>query len=42
MDVDIAKAVTSRRGDKKRVEKRRKTKSKIVFPKYGDRKRTKR
>ncbi|KAI1405795.1 hypothetical protein F4819DRAFT_348353 [Hypoxylon fuscum] len=41
MDVDTAKPAASKRGDKKRVEKRRKTKSKIVFPKYGDRKNTK-
>ncbi|XXH04716.1 hypothetical protein Hte_011138 [Hypoxylon texense] len=42
MDVDTAKPAASRRADKKRIEKRRKTKSKIVFPRYGDRKRTKR
>ncbi|KAI1807932.1 hypothetical protein F4811DRAFT_376023 [Daldinia bambusicola] len=40
MDVDSAKP-TSKRSDKKRIEKRRKT-SKIVFPKYGDKKKTKR
>ncbi|KAF3063790.1 hypothetical protein GL218_01449 [Daldinia childiae] len=39
MDVDSAKP-TSKRSDKKRIEKRRKT-SKIVFPKYGDKKKTK-
>ncbi|KAI0850987.1 hypothetical protein F5Y00DRAFT_23817 [Daldinia vernicosa] len=40
MDIDSAKP-TSKRSDKKRIEKRRKT-SKIVFPKYGDKKKTKR
>ncbi|KAI1661730.1 hypothetical protein F4813DRAFT_171390 [Daldinia decipiens] len=40
MDVDSAKPA-SKRSDKKRIEKRRKT-SKIVFPKYGDKKKTKR
>ncbi|KAI2630939.1 hypothetical protein GGR54DRAFT_177357 [Hypoxylon sp. NC1633] len=41
MDVDTAKIVTSsKRTDKKRIEKRKK-KSKIVFPKYSDRKKTK-
>ncbi|OTB20549.1 hypothetical protein K445DRAFT_51907 [Daldinia sp. EC12] len=40
MDVDSAKP-TSKRSDKKRIEKRRRT-SKIVFPKYGDKKKTKR
>lgn len=38
MDVDSAKPQTSSKaGSKKRIEKRRKT-SKIVFPKYKDRK----
>ncbi|KAI8966871.1 hypothetical protein F5Y11DRAFT_343239 [Daldinia sp. FL1419] len=40
MDVDSAKPASSKRSDKKRIEKRRKT-SKIVFPKYGDKKKTK-
>ncbi|KAI1144081.1 hypothetical protein F5Y05DRAFT_16189 [Hypoxylon sp. FL0543] len=40
MDVDAAKPPSSKRNDKKRIEKRRK-KSKIVFPKYGDKKKTK-
>ncbi|KAI1105882.1 hypothetical protein F4804DRAFT_89505 [Jackrogersella minutella] len=41
MDIDTAKPGPSKRGNKKRIEKRR-TRSKIVFPKYGDRKHTKR
>ncbi|KAI0840614.1 hypothetical protein F5Y06DRAFT_244029 [Hypoxylon sp. FL0890] len=40
MDVDNTKPTSSKRSDKKRIEKRRK-KSKIVFPKYGDKKKTK-
>ncbi|KAI1378275.1 hypothetical protein F4677DRAFT_389602 [Hypoxylon crocopeplum] len=41
MDVDTAKSTTStKRNDKKRIEKRKK-KSKIVFPRYGDRMKTK-
>ncbi|KAI1417832.1 hypothetical protein F5Y13DRAFT_151933 [Hypoxylon sp. FL1857] len=41
MDVDNAKPISSKRSDKKRIEKRKK-KSKIVFPKYGDKKTKKR
>ncbi|OTA66680.1 hypothetical protein K449DRAFT_391124 [Hypoxylon sp. EC38] len=40
MDVDSAKPTSSKRSDKKRIEKRKK-KSKIVFPKYSDKKKTK-
>ncbi|KAI1393484.1 uncharacterized protein F4822DRAFT_423952 [Hypoxylon trugodes] len=40
MDVDTVKPAPSKRSDKKRIEKR-KTRSKIVFPKYGDKKKTK-
>ncbi|KAI1766404.1 hypothetical protein GGR53DRAFT_486678 [Hypoxylon sp. FL1150] len=42
MDVDTAKPAPKKRSDKKRIEKRKKTRSKIVFPRYGDRKKTKR
>ncbi|KAI0180429.1 hypothetical protein GGR52DRAFT_243254 [Hypoxylon sp. FL1284] len=42
MDIDVAKPSTSKRSDKKRIEKRKKTRSKIVFPRYGDRRKTKR
>ncbi|KAI1096462.1 hypothetical protein F5B19DRAFT_148019 [Rostrohypoxylon terebratum] len=40
MDIDNVKPTSSKRSDKKRIEKRR-TRSKIVFPKYGDKKKTK-
>ncbi|KAI0145911.1 hypothetical protein F4776DRAFT_382992 [Hypoxylon sp. NC0597] len=40
MDIDSVKPTSSKRSDKKRIEKRRK-KSKIVFPKYSDKKKTK-
>ncbi|OTA93301.1 hypothetical protein M434DRAFT_11711 [Hypoxylon sp. CO27-5] len=40
MDVDSAKPTSAKRSDKKRIEKRKK-KSKIVFPKYSDKKKTK-
>ncbi|KAI2613108.1 uncharacterized protein GGS25DRAFT_518790 [Hypoxylon fragiforme] len=41
MEVDTGKSTSAiKRSDKKRIEKRRKT-SKIVFPKYGDKNKTK-
>ncbi|KAI2469201.1 hypothetical protein F4781DRAFT_431555 [Annulohypoxylon bovei var. microspora] len=40
MDIDSVKPTSAKRSDKKRIEKRR-TRSKIVFPKYGDKKKTK-
>lgn len=40
MDIDSVKPISSKRSDKKRIEKRKK-KSKIVFPKYSDKKKTK-
>ncbi|KAI0383056.1 hypothetical protein F5Y04DRAFT_38341 [Hypomontagnella monticulosa] len=40
MDVDSVKPTSTKQSNKKRIEKRRKT-SKIVFPKYSDKKKTK-